>query len=116
MQAFALLLCTSAFANNAGDPPTKSKSKSENSAAKFYNIFFTDSENDVLFIDFEAVQDNLREIKIVKDGEILLTDDVSDVSSNDIYEVNYSIFQSGIYMVEIVTEHDITIRKSIIVD
>lgn len=115
MQTIALLFfCTPAFANNGGDPPTKSKS--ENSAATFYNIFFTDSENDVLFIDFEAVQDNLATINVLKDGEILLSDDVSDVANNDIYEVNYSIFRSGIYMVEIETEHGITIRKSIIVD
>ena len=115
MQSLALLIfCAPAFANNGDNPPTKPNS--ENSSFTFYNIFFTDSENDVLFIDFEVIKDDLKSVNVLKNGEIMLADDVSDLASNDIYEVNYSIFKKGSYTVEIVTEHDIVIQKRIIVD
>lgn len=64
--------------------------------------FFKDDSNKIFFIDFETIDVNLNEI-IVKDeeGNVLITDAVSNLPVNTIYELDCSNFGDGKYVVEL---------------
>ena len=81
----------------------------------FYSIFFFDDENEMMFIDFEVIADDLSMLNIWRNGKLMMEDDVTDLPGNTIYEINTNVIREGTYVVELVTEHDIKIRKEIIV-
>ncbi len=81
----------------------------------FYSIFFFDDENEMMFIDFEVIADDLLMLNIWRNGKLMMEDDVTDLPNNIIYEINTNVIREGTYVVELVTEHDIKIRKEIIV-
>lgn len=58
-------------------------------------IFFTDQENKLLFVDFEELGEELVELKITNDNETVLTDDVSELPRNTIYEIDLKGFESN---------------------
>ncbi len=86
-----------------------------NANYSFYNIFFFDNENELLFIDFDVIVDDLQTLNIWSKGNLMLEDDLTDLPDNTIYEINTNVIREGIYTVELVTTHDIKIRKEIIV-
>ena len=47
-------------------------------------IFFIDNENKLLFIDFEALGENLQEIRVVNDADIVYTENVTNLPMNTI--------------------------------
>lgn len=57
-------------------------------------IFFTDQENKLLFVDFEALGEDLVELKIVNGTEVILTDNVTELPKNTIYEIDLNAFES----------------------
>jgi hypothetical protein len=57
-------------------------------------IFFTDQENKLLFVDFEALGEDLVELKIINGEEILLIDNVTELPKNTIYEIDLKAFES----------------------
>jgi hypothetical protein len=57
-------------------------------------IFFTDQENKLLFVDFEALGEELVELKIVNGIEVILIDDVTELPKNTIYEIDLNAFES----------------------
>ena len=81
----------------------------------FSRIFFYDNENELLFIDFEAIADDLMMLNIYRDGDLMMEDDVTDLPDNTIYEINTTVIREGSYTVELVTSNDIKIRKEILV-
>jgi hypothetical protein len=81
----------------------------------FYNIFFFDNENEMLFIDFEVIADDLMMLNIWRDGKLMMEDDVTDLPNDAIYEINTNVIRKGTYTIELVTVRDIKIRKEIIV-
>lgn len=64
--------------------------------------FFEDTDNHVIYIDFENVKVILSDIK-VKDnkGEIVLKDELWSLPVNTIYELDYSSFTPGDYEIEL---------------
>ncbi len=56
-------------------------------------IFFTDQENKLLFVDFEALGEDLVALKITYNQEVLLTDDVSELPKNTIYEIDLNTLE-----------------------
>ncbi len=74
--------------------------QTDNTQAEF--SFFKDDSNNIFFIDFETIDVNLNEI-VVKDeeGNVLITDAVSNLPVNTIYELDCSNFGNGKYVVEL---------------
>ena len=64
--------------------------------------FYSDDENQILYIDFENLKVNLNDI-IVKDenGKVVLKDDVFDLPLNTIYELDLNQYGNGNYEVEL---------------
>jgi hypothetical protein len=58
-------------------------------------IFFTDEVNQLLFIDFEALGEDVSELKILNDETVVLKEDVSRLPENTIYEINLKNLKSG---------------------
>jgi len=79
-------------------------------------IFYNDNENQLLFIDFQAIGDQVSQLNILKDDELMMEDDVSDLPANTIYELNLEVLRNGNYTVELVCEQGIKIRKEIIIE
>jgi hypothetical protein len=63
---------------------------------------FSDQDNAIYFIDFEQVAVNLDEI-VVKDqaGQVLWQEEVFDLPVNTIYELDFSDYQAGEYLIEL---------------
>ena len=79
------------------------------------NAFFSDTENELLFIDFEVISDDLMMLNIWRNGKLMMEDDVTDLPNNTIYEINTKVIRKGIYTIELITSRDIKIRKEIMV-
>ncbi len=95
-----LLFCTILFLFTSSFSIAQTDNLSSNTQEEF--SFFKDDANKIFFIDFETIDVNLNEI-VVKDeqGNVLITDAVSDLPVNTIYELDCSNFQDGEYVVEL---------------
>ncbi len=64
--------------------------------------FYSDDENKTYYIDFEKLSFNLSEI-VVKDqnGSVVIREDVLDLPVNTIFELDFSEFKSGKYLIEL---------------
>ena len=64
--------------------------------------FYTDDENKVYYIDFEAINVNLNDI-VVKDeyGQVVFKEHVLELPVNTIYELDLTQFPSGNYRIEL---------------
>ncbi|MCF8246237.1 MAG: hypothetical protein K9J37_05505 [Saprospiraceae bacterium] len=64
--------------------------------------FYLDKENKVYYIDFESINVNLSDIRVLdKDGDIVKSDKLWDLPVNTIYELNISDLKPGNYKVEL---------------
>ena len=64
--------------------------------------FFVDHENNVYYIDFELIKENLKEIIITDPtGKIVYRDELWDLPVNAIYEIDFGKIGSGHYTVEL---------------
>ncbi|MFK8103416.1 MAG: hypothetical protein AB8G15_12860 [Saprospiraceae bacterium] len=96
------------------DPPTtKIKLKDIDSPSK---IFFQDEDNTTVFIDFSLVLEPIAEVNIHKAGSLMMEDDVRDLPSDTIYELNLSVIRDGSYILEVVTADGESVFKEIIVE
>lgn len=66
---------------------------------------FLEGENgNTFFIDFEKIQSNLNEIKVMnKNGEIVFEDELWNLPIDTIYELDFTKFDKGDYTVKINT-------------
>ncbi len=64
--------------------------------------FYSDDESKTYYIDFEKLSFNLSEI-VVKDqeGTIVMKEDVLDLPVNTIFELDFSEFETGKYLIEL---------------
>ncbi len=96
------------------DPPTTTiKLKDIDSPSK---IFFQDEDNTTVYIDFSLVLEPIAEVNIHKAGSLMMEDDVSDLPSDTIYELNLEIIRTGVYILEVVTADGESVLKEIIVE
>ena len=93
-----------------------SKSDTETRKSTLSNIFFNDAEDEILFIDFDQLDDEILEINIFREKELMMNDAVNDLPADVIYEINLDVFRKGKYIIEIVTQQDIKIQKSVIIE
>lgn len=96
---------------NNGNPSASPVTSNLKTAYSLNKIFFNDFENDYIFVDFEPVTDNIIMINLWRDGELMMEDDVTDLPSNTIYELNTGLFRSGKYTIELVTLEGVKIHK-----
>ena len=67
--------------------------------------FFYDSENEIYYIDFETVNMNLTQVKMVDlSGKELISDKVADLPVNTIYELDCSSLENGNYFYQLKTD------------
>jgi hypothetical protein len=86
-----------------GIPANLTVSNTETAELPFNDwSIFADQDNAIYFIDFEQVAVNLNEI-VVKDqaGQVLWQDEVFDLPVNTIYELDFSSYQTGEYLIEL---------------
>lgn len=95
-----LLFCTIFFLSVSYISFAQTDNSSSKAQEEF--TFFKDDANNIFFIDFETIDVNLSEV-VVKDieGNVLITDAVSDLPVNTIYELDCSNFRDGEYVVEL---------------
>ena len=106
---FVCLISNVAMADTAKSVPA-------NAPLDLSEIFYNDNENQLLFIDFQAIGDQVSLLNILKDDELMMEDDVSDLPDNTIYELNLEVLRNGNYTVELVCKDGIKIRKEIVIE
>lgn len=106
-----------AFAHN-GDPLTKNPTNTnkKSNTISLTDIFISDYEGETLYVDFEAVTDDIAAIKLVSSEKVLMKDNVEDLPGNIIYELNLGALKEGTYEVELLTKEGIIIQKQLVID
>ena len=59
------------------------------------NIFFTDAVNQLLFIDFEALGEEVSLLTVISSEEVFIKEDISQLPANAIYEIDLKQLESG---------------------
>ena len=78
-------------------------------------VFFIDNENKLLFIDFEALGENLEEIRVVNDVNTVYTENITALPMNTIYEVDLKNYQKGLeHKILLKTDFGILTKRFII--
>jgi len=104
-----------AFANNGDPVKTETTTTSTTESISLNHIFIADYEGEALFIDFEAVNDPIVALTVVKDDKVMMEDNVVDLPDNTIYELNLSVMRAGTYTLELLTKEGISIQKEIVI-
>ena len=104
------------MANN-GTPtnPTPVVEKPTSSIA-FSKIFYSDYANTTLFIDFEALGNQFAELNILRDDKLMLEDNVTDLPSDTIYEIDLEVLRAGAYTLELKTPEGIKVIKEFVIN
>jgi len=92
---FCTLFCLSLSCFTYAQTSTSNLEKEEFS-------FFKDETSNFYYIDFESIDINLNEI-VVKDneGNVVLEEPVNDLPVDTIFELDFSQYQNGQYVVEL---------------
>ena len=115
----AILALALPFTSNAKSPILGPLSKVVNIVQDYYSfnkVFFNDDMGETLFVDFEGITDELKELNVFRDGEMMMQDLISDLPHDAIYEINLDVFRKGIYTIELVTNDNVKIQKIVIVE
>ena len=68
------------------------------------DALFLDAEEEIMYIDFERIKYNLKEISITgPDGKSVFQKDVAEMPVDAILEIDYSEFDKGQYLLEVKT-------------
>lgn len=59
------------------------------------SIFFTDAVNQLLFIDFEALGEEVSQLSVVSGETTFIKEDISKLPANTIYEIDLKQLESG---------------------
>jgi len=115
--SMTLSLFSFVFAHN-GDPviPATNEPASTTTGISLDKIFLSDYEGTALYVDFEAVADQIVEVNLLKENKLVMEDNVRDLPDNTIYELNLEILGSGKYTLVLMTKEGIGIQKSILID
>ena len=66
--------------------------------------FYIDEEQEIYYIDFEKINVNLNDLKVINaDGEVVLEDQLYELPVNTIYELDLSELPEGTYEVALRT-------------
>jgi len=102
----------SIFASNPTNPPT---GKSETSVLS--KLFISDYNNSMLFIDFEVVNIKFTKLSIFQNDALVMEEDISDLLSSTIYEVNFDqLNKSHTYVLKLETVDGFSINKEFVIN
>lgn len=73
---------------------------------------FYKGHGNTIHIDFKAIEDKLVKVQVEKEGVIILTDAVNDLSSNVIYEINLEKYGTGEYLISLTTAYQKKITET----
>jgi hypothetical protein len=113
-----LLFIKLSFAHN-GDPKphaTTLSSGMEDTDVSLKDIFLSDFEGHVLFIDFQALKGDVIQLNLLQGNTIIMNEDVHELPGDTIYELDLEMLSAGNYRVELRTSQGIYIQKEIVVD
>ncbi len=66
--------------------------------------FYHDSQNDIYYIDFEEINVNLNDLKVLDQfGEVIWKESLWDLPVNSIYELDMKHFEPGDYQIQLRT-------------
>jgi hypothetical protein len=88
----------------------------EDTEVSLKDIFMSDFEGHVLFIDFQALKGDVTHLNLLQGSTIIMNEDVHELPENTIYELDLEKLPAGNYRVELRTSQGIYIQKEIIVD
>ena len=94
------------------DPPTAER----NTRIAFSKIFYSDYSNTTLFIDFEALGNQFTQLNILRDDQLMMEDDVTDLPQNTIYEINLEVMRKGTYTLELQTQEGVKVIKEFVIN
>ena len=110
------LINLTALANDNNHDNNPSDSNSEESTAVIHNAFYSNTANDMIFIDFADIRLNIKRINLIQNDQTVMEEDVETLPQNAIHEIDLTLFEKGNYIVELVIQDEITIRKNIVVN
>lgn len=77
----------------------------------------SDYENSMLFIDFEVVNIKFIKLTIFQNDALVVEEDISDLLSSTIYEVNFDqLNKSHTYVLKLETADGFTINKEFVIN
>lgn len=79
------------------------------------NVFYSNPDNDLLFVDFANIDETVKEVILNQDGNEIMVEDVVELEQDIIYELDLSLFPSGTYQVELILENNKIIKNSIVI-
>lgn len=74
-------------------------------------IFYKDNATNVVLIDFKAIQAPLTSIQVTQHNKVVLTDLVTDLSNNIIYEIDLKKYGKGDFTITLTTSQHRTITE-----
>jgi len=95
---------------NSSDPITTT------TEAIINNAFYSNENNDMVFIDFEDIKLTINTINIIQHDVTIMEEDVKDLPQNLIHEIDLTFFEKGNYTLELVTQDNVKIRKDFIIE
>ena len=110
---FSLLISLCATAQAQTDLETSTTNQKEDltnisiSKTLLEEIFFTNPEKTIYYIDFEATKTQVAQIQLWKDqDELVLNETTNDLPYNTIYELNIDTLDPGTYSIELTSQDD----------
>ena len=100
---------------HTGDPKVPTKTAKTEVNISLNDIFLSDYDGLTLFVDFEAITDDVLTVNVKQDGALIMSDDVQDLPCTTIYELDLEQMKPGNYSVELKTAQGITIQKDLLV-
>ena len=80
------------------------------------HIFYLNDFGNLLFIDFDVIEEKLEKVRILKDSRIIKQEDISELPSSTIYELDLTDYKTGNYTVELSTDNKTKIRKEVAIN
>ncbi len=99
-----------------GNPLSSNPVTKDKTAISFSDIFYSDYENTTLFIDFETLGNQFSELNILRSNDLMMQDDIRDLDTTTIYEINLEVFRAGTYTLELKTPDGIKIHKEFVIN
>jgi len=93
------------LANSESIPTMEMQGVHDNGQLNIFDsgqIFYKGYKN-TIHVDFKAIDEKLVNVHVEKDGVLVLTDAVNDLSRNVIYEINLEKYGTGEYVISLTT-------------
>lgn len=80
------------------------------------HIFYLNDIGNLLFIDFDVIEEKLEKVRVLKENVVLIQEDLTELPSNIIYELDLTNFKADNYTVELITDNKTKIKKQVAIN